>query len=137
MASKILLDTNILIDIISAAYDKDEFSLRDEVVCIPIISIGELMSGFELGYFGMNSLEKIIRYPIYNIDMETAQVFGKIVSENPKFARRHYNDVWISAIGIRYNLSLCTRNDDDFALCYEDRTNEYYSVAGAEEVSIS
>lgn len=64
MASKILLDTNILIDIISAAYDKDEFSLRDEVVCIPIISIGELMSGFELGYFGMNSLKN---YKISNL----------------------------------------------------------------------
>ena len=113
--NKILLDTNIVIEIfdgnksIAGKIDK----LKD--FCIPAIVLGELYVGINRVVNKSKHLKMLHNFmelsTIITIDKETAKQYGEIVAKLFKKGKPiPTNDVWIAAIAKQYEFTLITRD---------------------------
>ncbi len=99
--------------------------LNAEVVYLPVQTVGELRRGLENIRRRGDALQAetlqtwletvLSEYldRILDFDLECAQVWGKLMSSNP----HHEVDKQIAAIALVYDMTVVTRNTDDFAGC--------------------
>ncbi len=113
--SKLLLDTNII-----SALLKGESSVADKIdkakkVYIPVIALGELYYGASYSLHAAKNISDIKKFTsAYNlllIDEETTIAYGSIKATLRKKGKPiPENDIWISAIAKRHNLTIATRD---------------------------
>lgn len=117
--TRYLVDTSILIPMLNRADPASRRRIRDKVVFLSVITLGEL-------YYGARESSRIGR----NIAYVNAMVAGFEVLKCTKGTAHHYavikdrlritarpipeNDIWIAATAIQHGLTLITR-DSDFA----------------------
>jgi tRNA(fMet)-specific endonuclease VapC len=114
--NKYLLDTNII-----SAWLEDEKALADKIdnatgIFIPIIAVGEMYYGAQYSTkvdLNINNIARAIsHYPVLTIDENTCKHYGIVkASLRRKGKPIPENDIWISALGLQYNLTVVTRDN--------------------------
>jgi len=116
MTGRYLLDTNIVIGILS----KNQYILQKieklNEVYIPITTIGELYYGAFKSQKTQKNLESINALidnsNILGDDVETAKIYGEIKNNLKQKGRPiPENDIWIAAISIFNELTLITEDE--------------------------
>ena len=122
-----LLDTNVVSELRKGTRANTgvvEFftGLRSEDMYLSVQTIGEIRRGVEsIRYRGDTAqaarlddwLDQLVTQHAHRIlafDLECAQLWGKLMSPNPQ----HPIDKQIAAIALIYDLTIVTRNTDDF-----------------------
>lgn len=122
-----LLDTNVVSELRKGARANAgvvEFfaTLRSEEMYLSVQTIGEIRRGLEsIRYRGDTAqaarlddwLDQLVTQHAHRIlafDLECTQLWGKLMSPNPQ----HPIDKQIAAIALIYDLTIVTRNTDDF-----------------------
>ncbi len=113
--NKFLLDTNII-----TAWLKGDTSIASKIdkakeVHIPIIVVGELYYGALYSTQVQKNINNIksmtSNYNVLQIDEETTIVYGNIKAILRKKGKPiPENDIWIAAIGQRFQLTIVTRD---------------------------
>ena len=113
--NKILLDTNIVIEI----FDGNK-SIADKInklkgFCIPAIVLGELYVGINRVINKPKHLKMLYGFmelsTVITIDKETAKHYGEIIASLYKKGKPiPTNDAWIAAIAKQYEFTLITRD---------------------------
>jgi tRNA(fMet)-specific endonuclease VapC len=111
----ILLDTSIVVELFTGnKIIADRISKQTEFY-VPAIVLGELYTGiFSSGQESKN-LKKLKDFltiaTILEIDEQTAEYYGKIMSELRKRGKPiPTNDVWIAAMALQYEFTLIARD---------------------------
>jgi tRNA(fMet)-specific endonuclease VapC len=113
--NKILLDTNIVIEVFDGNRDiADKLSNLSEFF-ISAVVLGELYIGINRVVRKAKHLRKLNAFlqlcTVLNIDSETAGLYGKIIAALYKKGKPlPVNDVWIAACAMQHNLILITRD---------------------------
>jgi len=115
MSGRVLLDTNVIIDLFANAPDIKENLTQASEVFVPIIAIGELYYGALKSGRVKENLAQIEKFAANNVvlacDSTTACRDGEIKNTLRKKGRPiPENDIWIAAIGLQYDLSLITQD---------------------------
>lgn len=122
-----LLDTNVVSELrkgtrANAGVVEFFATLRSEEMYLSVQTIGEIRRGLEsIRYRGDTAqaarlddwLDQLVTqhaHRILAVDWECAQLWGKLMSPNPQ----HPIDKQIAAIALIYDLTIVTRNTDDF-----------------------
>ena len=122
-----LLDTNVVSELrkgtrANAGVMEFFATLRSEEMYLSVQTIGEIRRGLEsIRYRGdtvqaarlddwLDQLVTQHAHRILAFDWECAQLWGKLMSPNPQ----HPIDKQIAAIALIYDLTIVTRNTDDF-----------------------
>lgn len=122
-----LLDTNVVSELrkgtrANAGVVEFFATLRSEEMYLSVQTIGEIRRGLEsIRYRGDTAqaarlddwLDQLVTQHAHRIlafDLECAQLWGKLMSPNPQ----HPIDKQIAAIALIYDLTIVTRNTDDF-----------------------
>ena len=122
-----LLDTNVLSELrkgtrANAGVMEFFATLRSEEMYLSVQTIGEIRRGLEsIRYRGDTAqaarlddwLDQLVTQHAHRIlafDLECTQLWGKLMSPNPQ----HPIDKQIAAIALIYDLTIVTRNTDDF-----------------------
>lgn len=122
-----LLDTNVVSELrkgtrANAGVMEFFATLRSEEMYLSVQTIGEIRRGLEsIRYRGDTAqaarlddwLDQLVTQHAHRIlafDLECAQLWGKLMSPNPQ----HPIDKQIAAIALIYDLTIVTRNTDDF-----------------------
>lgn len=122
-----LLDTNVVSELrkgtrANAGVMEFFATLRSEEMYLSVQTIGEIRRGLEsIRYRGdtvqaarlddwLDQLVTQHAHRILAFDLECAQLWGKLMSPNPQ----HPIDKQIAAIALIYDLTIVTRNTDDF-----------------------
>ena len=122
-----LLDTNVVSELrkgtrANAGVMEFFATLRSEEMYLSVQTIGEIRRGLEsIRYRGDTAqaarlddwLDQLVTQHAHRIlafDLECAQLWGKLMSHNPQ----HPIDKQIAAIALIYDLTIVTRNTDDF-----------------------
>ena len=117
--SKVVIDTNVLIDFLAGRRDCSELFFKASGVLVPLVVIGEFLAGLsdtradaarrnalEL-FLAMSSVEKI------TFTEETAQWYASIHRQLRQAGTPiPQNDVWIAAQTLEHGAVLCTRDGD-------------------------
>jgi len=113
--NKILLDTNIIIQLFANDIKIKNYLSEKKGIFVPSIVIGELYYGAFNSIKKEQNIKKIndftAKASIINIDSKTSEEYGYIKANLKK--RGHpipENDVWIGAIAKQYNLILVTKD---------------------------
>ncbi len=115
-----LLDTSILIDFPAA-----QVADVADVVAVSAVSVAELHFGVAAARDPLTQLRRrqrvqliLERFDVLPFDAVTAEYYGvlaTLVRERGRNARPRRMDLQIAATAARHNLTLLTRNGDDFA----------------------
>jgi predicted nucleic acid-binding protein len=121
----VILDTSIWVDV-----ERGRLSPRDVTSATndePVYSVPPVIAELEYGIHRASNdaqktrraiaLARIRRKPCLNIDKDTAEVFGRIgaaLDSRGKPATYRTHNIWIAAVAIQHNLSVLTRNRNDF-----------------------
>lgn len=116
----VILDTNVLQDIITGAYSREDvYFIKDYENYITIITLAEILTGMKLAgvedktiQYQMNLIKSSVG--IIGIDEKTAYQYSDYVCKHIDKAKENYNDVWITAICESTGFDFCTRNPKDF-----------------------
>lgn len=115
MPGRILLDTTVIIALLSEDQAViGQLRTADEVF-VPSIAIGELFYGAYKSRQLQENIEIIRRFvhenTILPADWETAELYGRIKSRLGQRGRPiPENDIWIAAIALQYDLELAARD---------------------------
>jgi tRNA(fMet)-specific endonuclease VapC len=116
---KLLLDTNIVIDILKGDNAIISFLEKQQTLYIPVTVLGELY----LGAFRSINLQKhlasindfLVLSTVLNTDIQTAAFYASIKTALLKKGKPiPENDIWIAAAAIQHQLPLFT-NDKHFS----------------------
>jgi tRNA(fMet)-specific endonuclease VapC len=114
MSDTYLLDTNAIIAMMNG---KPEIApiLKEAIIYLPIIAIGELYFGAQNSGRVEENLQKVEetrnRYKVLYCDDTTARLFGLTSAQlSTKGRPIQHNDIWIAAIALQYNLIVLTRD---------------------------
>ena len=115
MAGKILLDSNIVIDLFRGNESVIKKLSNVSLVYVPVIVLGELYYG---AYKSNQTEERIIQVEgleqkvvLLDCTKRTARIYGKIKDElRQKGKPIPENDIWIAAIAREHQLVLATRD---------------------------
>ncbi len=115
MNGKLLLDTNIVIFLLSENATVKEYLIEADEVFIPCTVIGELYFGAFNSARKENNIaridELVMKVTVLNNDIFTAREFGNIKSELRKQGKPiPENDIWIAAVAKQYGLKLITKD---------------------------
>ncbi len=116
--NKILLDTNIVIEIFDGNHDYAEKISKEEILYLPSIVLGELYTGVNRVANKTKHLKKLTDFltlcSVINIDSVTSKYYGQIIAALYKKGKPiPTNDVWIASIALQHNFTLIT-NDGHF-----------------------
>ena len=115
MTGSYLLDTNIVVALLSGDMKvKDEIASADEVF-ISVVVLGELYYGVEKSIKVEQNRDQINKFAdtvtVLECDEDTATEYGKIKSHLKKAGTLiPENDIWISATGRQFDLTISTRD---------------------------
>lgn len=115
MRGRILLDTTVIIALLSEDQAViSQLRTADEVF-VPSIAIGELFYGAYKSRQLQENIEIIRRFAHENTilpaDSETAESYGRIKNRLGQRGRPiPENDIWIAAIALQYDLELAARD---------------------------
>lgn len=111
--SDLILDTNVVIDYFKKSPHVTGIINQAERIYLPVTVIGELYFGaYRSAHPAVKKKEIEDFLPtvrILNIDLHTAAIYG--ITKTPLVNKGKpipYNDVWIAAIALRYNLPFYT-----------------------------
>ena len=119
MSGRFLLDTNVVIALLEGeAVVKDQFAQADEVF-VSSIALGELYFGAGKSGRPQTNLARIDEFAADNVvlgcDTDTARRYGEVKNALRLKGRPiPENDIWIAAVAVQYDLTLVTRNIDDY-----------------------
>lgn len=111
--NRVLLDTNIVIELFRGDTSVLSFLQHHQNVCITVVVLAELY----LGAYRSTGIEKKLqqidgfleRCLVLSSDHGTAQYYAAIKTALLNKGRPiHENDIWIAAIALQHNLPLCT-----------------------------
>ncbi len=116
--NKVLLDTNIIIDIFTGNQKVIQKVENIKIPLVSVITIGELYFGAEKSQHTKRHLKQINEFvnisDVLVINIATTKIYGKLKNElKIKGKPVPENDLWIAAICIQHKLSLMT-NDKHF-----------------------
>ena len=119
MAGSYLLDTNILIALMTGDTDVLDHLASAEEVFTPAIAIGELCFGARKSSRASENLLRIDELAssckLLGCDLDTAKQYGAIKSHlRDKGKPIPENDIWIAAVALQYGLTIVSR-DEHFA----------------------
>ena len=114
---KLLVDTNRLSDALAEVADVLDELERAESVCIPVVALGEIRSGFLRGKRSAEN-ERRLSWFLSQNGVTTIGVDGPV---SHRYAALHHallvkgrpiptNDLWIAAIAVEHGLVLYTRD---------------------------
>lgn len=114
---RLLIDTNRYSDLIRGDEDVGARFASAAELWIPIIVLGELLSGFALGTQRRSNETKLRRFlnkpatALLLLDENTAGFYSEISNALRKQGTRiPTNDIWIAALAIQHDLTLDTRD---------------------------
>lgn len=115
MAGRLLLDTNIVIDLIEGRESVRRLVQSSQEVFIPVIALGELYYGaFRSRRVGENlkKLEELAaERSIIFCNADTARHYGAIKGKLRTIGNPiPDNDVWIAAVALQHSLTIVTRD---------------------------
>jgi tRNA(fMet)-specific endonuclease VapC len=113
--NKILLDTNIVIEVLSGNTEIADKINKFSGFSICSIVLGELYIGLNRGINKSKNLKVFNDFlqgcTLINIDNETAKLYGEIVSKLYKKGKPiPTNDIWIAASAKQHGFTLITRD---------------------------
>jgi len=118
---KVMVHTNIVSYLMRGSSEAKAYArhLKDRLVAISFITVGELYYGAEKKTWGKKKrqqLETILRnFVVIPYDHEIAKTFAIVAVARERLGRRmSFNDAWIAACAVRHNVSLVTHNAKDF-----------------------
>ena len=116
MNGSCLLDTNIIIALLSGDTSLQKHIQNTEEIFIPIIAVGELYFGARKSKRIKENIVRIDEYvassAVLGCDTQTAQEYGLIKNRLRERGRPiPENDIWIAAIAKQHNLALVTRDE--------------------------
>jgi len=116
MNGKYLLDTNIVIALFASEQSVVDNLRIAQSVFIPSIVIGELYFGAYRSNRVEANLERVEEFASYakilDCDAETAKEYGRIKNQLRQSGHPiPENDVWISALGLQYDLVVVSRDE--------------------------
>jgi tRNA(fMet)-specific endonuclease VapC len=121
MTSKIVLDTNIVSYLMKGGPLAEKYKphVRDKLLAISFITVGEMYFGAENGNWGeakRKKLELTLRnFVVIPYDNEIARCYGRLVFERKKSGHPiALNDAWIAACAVRHSVPIVTHNAKDF-----------------------
>lgn len=114
---RLLLDTNIYSALARSDADVVDRAERAELLCLSVISLGELRAGF-VGGAQREQNERIFQEflsrptaSLLLIDEETTMVYGElVVALRRRGTPIPTNDMWIAAHALQHDLTLDTRD---------------------------
>jgi len=114
---RLAIDTNRYVDMDEGVTEVVKRLEAAEEVWIPVIVLGELVPGFEIGEQKQKNEEQLIEFidrlsaGILVPDQMTARTYGEVVSALRKQGTPiPTNDIWIAALSIQHDLVLDTRD---------------------------
>ncbi|OHB76696.1 MAG: twitching motility protein PilT [Planctomycetes bacterium RBG_16_55_9] len=115
MNGRYLLDTNVIIALLTGEAGIREHLTTVGEVFLPIVAIGELYYGARKSGRPNENLERIDELILTNVvlvcDNETARRYGEIKNMlRLKGRPLPENDIWIAALAHRHDLTLVTRD---------------------------
>lgn len=115
IGNKFLLDTNIIVAWLSGETNIASKIDKAKEIHIPVIVLGELYYGALYSTQVEKNIQQIkniiVIYNILMIDEETTIAYGNIKAALRKKGKPiPENDIWIAALGMRYELVLITRD---------------------------
>jgi len=110
---RILIDTNIYGELLRGQAAIVELLKEPEIIAISVITIGELLAGFERSKRKNKNQEELDiflnspRVLIYDIDAETTEFYAKIFGELKRADTPiPTNDMWIAALALQHGTKL-------------------------------
>ena len=93
--------------------------LRDRLLAISFVTVGELYFGAELSRWGAKrrrKLEETLRgFVVVPYDSEVARSYGRLVAAERRAGRSiAQNDAWIAACAVRHRIPLVSHNAKHF-----------------------
>lgn len=115
MNGSFLLDTNIIIALLSGDPAVQKHMQNAEKIFVPIIAVGELYFGARKSKRIKENIARIDEYvagsAVLGCDTQTAQEYGLIKNRLREKGRPiPENDIWIAAIAKQHSLALVTRD---------------------------
>lgn len=115
VAGKLLLDTSVIIEMLSGDAAAHRTAADAEQVFVPVTALGELLFGAEKSQRREAEIARIeafvANYPVLPCVEETAHQYGEI-RDNLRLKGRPIppNDIWIAAIAQQHELTVATRD---------------------------
>ncbi|MEL6135820.1 MAG: type II toxin-antitoxin system VapC family toxin [Cyanobacteria bacterium J06628_6] len=115
MSGSYLLDTNIIISLLSGETSTLTYLEESDEIFIPSIALGELHYGAHKSVRVQQNLERIegliADTAVLDCDSDTARWYG-IVKDRLRAKGRPLpeNDIWIASTALQHNLTLATRD---------------------------
>ena len=115
--NNLILDTNVVIDYFKHHPHVTGIINRAETIYLPVTVIGELYFGAYRSQRPEAKIKEIQEFfstvVILEINLKTTDIYGAVKAALANKGRPiPYNDVWIAAIAIQYNLPLYTFDKD-------------------------
>lgn len=115
---KIALDTNRYRDLCDGDAEVKRLLEEAESVYLPIVVLGELRAGFSLGRRGRENEQVLLRFlakpgvEVLGITDATTREYASLYRQlRQQGTPIPINDLWIAALVVENNLSLCSRDD--------------------------
>jgi tRNA(fMet)-specific endonuclease VapC len=115
VAGKLLLDTSVIIEMMSGDAEAQRAAAAAERVFVPVTALGELLFGAEKSRQRELEMAKIAAFvssrEVLPCESETAHQYGEIRNHLRLKGRPiPDNDIWIAAIAQQYDLTVATRD---------------------------
>jgi tRNA(fMet)-specific endonuclease VapC len=115
MNGKLLLDTNIVIGLLSGDQRIIGNMQERSGTSIPVFVLGELFFGAYKSHNINKNLENIKEVlsviPVINCNEETSKIYGSLKNSlKTKEKPIPENDIWIAATALQFNMTLVTRD---------------------------
>ncbi len=115
---RIIIDTNIYSELLRGREDIIDLLREPEIIAISVITIGELLAGFEISQRRKKNLEELDiflnspRVLVYDINKETTEFYSKIFGELKRAGTPiPVNDIWIAALALQHSTKLVTLDE--------------------------
>lgn len=115
MAGKLLLDTSVIVEMMSGDAITQRAAAAAEQVFVPVTALGELLFGAEKSRQRELEIAKIAAFlstrEVLPCEPETARQYGEIRNHLRLKGRPiPDNDIWIAAIAQQHDLTVATRD---------------------------
>lgn len=117
--SRIVIDSNVLIDVINGCGDHADTLGKAEEVLVPLIVLGELHAGFSdtrSDHAKRKAVARFLEIPSVRTITLTEDTVGFYASVRRQLKRAGtpipQNDIWIAAQTLEHGAALCTRDTD-------------------------
>lgn len=115
MSRHLILDTVAAIGFLNGNAALLAFGQAEDEISLPIIAVGELYAGAENSGRVAQNIERVREFiakrQVIFCDLETTQVYGRVIAQLRKKGRPiPQNDAWIAALALQHSLTLLTRD---------------------------